>query len=192
MIRTAVLNHPMFIELKANVRLQWLLLLVAVILCLSGIKAFSDVNAAKAQSIQQQLALLQRLENAMQQPLSQEQLTQADETLAKLLAQVPSSQSSSVAEATALAKVDNIANGRITRGRANLVGSDEIVVGDNKFWQVRVEYRGQLNQHDLFALLSLVDGADVTSRLVSFQYRPNQRGNISMVLDFMFRPEDNR
>lgn len=185
---SALRNHPAFQELNTNKRLQWLLLIIVGMLCASGLKALSDKNTEIVSEIQTQQRLLSRLEAAAKMELTEQQVDAKMQKTRALLNNIPSAPSVSVAEANALSQIETIGSD-VQRGRSSLVGTETLMSTAHTLWQVRVEYQGQLNQHSFSTFLERVDGSEPTVRVVSFRYRPGERGTFAVVLDFMFKQQ---
>lgn len=186
-------NHSVIQELSSNKRLQWLLIIIVGMLCASGLKALSDKNSEIVTEIATQQRLLARLKTAAKMELSEQQVQDKAKQASAVLANVPSAPSISVAEANALSRIETIAT-NVQRGRSSLVGTETLAENMSSsnsptLWQVRVEFQGQLNQHSFSTLLNEIDGSDPTVRVVSFRYRPGERGTFAVVLDFMFKQQ---
>ncbi|WP_346993080.1 hypothetical protein [Alteromonas gracilis] len=186
-MKESITAHPAIDELKSNKRLQWLLLIIVGILSISGLKALSDKSESLKGEVLLQQSLLNRLEVAASMELSEEKVKDSSEELEQLLAQIPSASSVSVAEAEALSRAQQTIR-KVERIRSTLVGTDTIGSQNMALWQVRVELQGQLNNRNFHSILEEVDGSDTTVRVVSFRYRPSERGAFAVVLDFLFKP----
>lgn len=186
MSTSALRNHPAFQELNTNKRLQWLLLIIVGMLCASGLKALSDKNDEIVAEIQTQQRLLNRLDAAAKMELTEQQVEERVNQANELLAKIPDAPSLSVAEANALSRIESLSS-NLQRARSSLVGSEILEVSNNTMWQVRVEVQGQLDDKHFASFLEKVDGHDPTLRVVSFRYKPGNRGTFATVIDFIFK-----
>ncbi len=180
-------DNSLLAELKENTRLQWMLLAIGVILVLSVTKSFSDANKELHGDIQTKLALLERLQAAVSEEIPAETIDLISNNASEINSTIPEVQSVSVAEAEALSAVGKLTSDVIDDGRASLIGSEDINYGGRDFWQVRVEFKGKMDQRALTKLLTLFDGSRPQVRVISLRFQPNSNGNIGLVLDFLYR-----
>lgn len=184
------LESPLANEIRQNKRLQWLLLIIAAILVLSVVKGFIDVNDDIESELDSKESLLIRLKSAAEQEISPEIFQSLNSREEAIRSSFPVAVSVSIAEAEALSAINAIANGLISDGRAKLIGSDTLTFGEQIFWQVRVEYQGELSQRELTALLGNLDGSKPEVRLVSFRYRIGRSNSVNLILDFLYRKDN--
>ncbi|MDC8833002.1 hypothetical protein [Alteromonas gilva] len=180
-------NSPVMLELQQNIRLHWLLLLIAVILLLSLTKSLSDSSDEFAAEVQNKLQMLGRLQRAADDEVPDSVMQSVRESVETIKQTIPVAQSVSVAEAEALSAVSKLTTEFISDGRASLVGSSELNFGTSRFWQVRVEYQGKMSQRNLSGLLAIMDGSKPALRIISLRYRPGRSDSITVVLDFLYR-----
>ena len=173
-------------ELNTNKRLQWLLVIIVGMLCASGLKGLSDNNDQIVTEIKNQQRLLARLDSASKVELSDAQVEEMVEQASKMLATIPNAPSLSVAEANALSRIETLSID-LKRARSSLVGSEPLNIQGHLIWQVRVEVQGQLDEQKLMAFLEKIDGHDSALRVVSFRYKPGNRGTFATVVDFIFK-----
>ena len=181
---------PMFKELNANVRLQWLLLFVLVILLGSAIKAGVDANTETYSELSAQQNLTTRLKTASDTPFDEQAFTQLQSRIGDMVQSVPSAPAMSIAEAQSLSEVNKLRDKVFSAGRTTLLGTETLIFGAQSFYQTRIELNGN---HDLLKLLSLlqqVDGTNLHMRLVTLQIRTGRRNNsLTLVMDYLHRQE---
>lgn len=178
-------------EYRGNRRLQWMLVAVLIILCISSIKWISDAITEIHDDVQRLVDLSARLEYTAAQPFNDELLQESQKTLEQALEVVPGAGSMSTAEAQALKQLERVLGDLIQQKRLNLLGSEEVKSNNTIFWQVRVEISGRLNNKDLIELLAHFDASQPHRRINALRYRPKASNTISLVADFLFRQADN-
>jgi len=178
-------------EFQSNLRLQWMVLVVLAILCISSISWLSSLVEDKRIDTQRLVNLLARLEQTAAQPFDEALLGESAQQLEQALDAIPAAGSASTAEAQALKQLEFILGDLITRKRLNLLGSDELKAHGHLFWQVRIEVNGQLNNKDLIELLTHFDASQAQRRINSFRYRPSASNSLSLVADFIYVRDDN-
>ena len=92
-----------------------------------------------------------------------------------------------MAEAQALAEVEQKLGKLLSRKRLNLLGSESLVGAKPILWQVRVEIAGQLAELDLIELLQHFDNQNKHARIASFQYSPKTSNSINLVVDLLYK-----
>lgn len=178
-------------EWQVNKRLQWMVVGIAAIIFLSLAKSCSDSLNAQGMALQNQMNLTGRLEQAANAPFDPAQLEQSASQLNVLTSSLPSSPSSSVAEAKALADIDALVGKYIKRKRLNLIGSDQVVAGNQLLWSVRIDVAGQLAEEELINILALFDRSIGHRRIASLQYSPKTSNSINLVIDVLFKQASN-
>ncbi|WP_026377042.1 hypothetical protein [Aestuariibacter salexigens] len=173
-------------ELNANKRLQWLIALVAILVMLSFGKRAVDSVAPAQNELAMELNLLARLQHSAAQPFDDEQLTSAQILAQQARQRIDVAPSASTAEAQALALTEFTFKPLIERSRITLLGSQELNFAGQRFFQVRMEMNGQLDELRLIALLKLIDRDMPGTRLSSLQYAPKASNTINAVVDMLF------
>ena len=183
--------NTMIDEFHSNSRLQWMVLAVLIILCISSISWLSSLLEDKRIDTQRLVNLLARLEQTAAQPFDEALLGESAQQLEQALDAIPTAGSASTAEAQALKQLELLLGDIITRKRLNLLGSDELKAHEHLFWQVRIEINGQLKNKDLIALLTNFDANQAQRRINSFRYRPSASNSLSLVADFIYVQDNN-
>lgn len=176
-------------ELGSNIRLQWMLLAIAIILSVSlTISAFEELNELSEEN-RVLIALNSRLVNTVNNPPTQEQLEQVLNVKQELFAFIPAVNSANVAEASALSLIENELKGVIERSRFTLLGTEEIRVGNTIFWSVRIEVAGRVEPAQLSNLLETADAKYINRRVPALRYSPRIANTVTAVYDFLYRKE---
>ncbi len=176
----------LFEQIRANTRLQWMLLAVLIILLSSGLKAFIDGNSELYNELNSQQNLSDRLQRALNTPINDEALTQSQQNVQQTLSSIPKAPGQSVAEAQALSEMNKIRETLFTEGRANLIGTEQVQYGGSNFYQTRVELSGNHDPKKLISLLDNLDGSKPNMRLMTFQLRAGRRvSSLTLVLDYL-------
>ncbi|MGS2719900.1 hypothetical protein [Paraglaciecola aestuariivivens] len=174
-------------EYQANKRLQWMVVGIGVILLLSFLKQISVVLSDKQAEIQTQLKHFAKLKSVANQTfdsnLMQSIQAQVDSTLDNFM----SVASSSTAEAQGLQDIDNKIGKYVKRKRLNLIGSEQVLAGNQEMWSVRIEIAGQVSEQDFVKILSHFDASQTTTRIASMQYSPKTSDSFSLVTDLIYK-----
>lgn len=180
-------QSQLYIEYNKNRRLQWMSVGIAVILTLSLIKFYSDQQQQNRLQTQQQLAFLAKYKITAQSETDPAISVAIDAANKAWLEVLPTAQSASVAEAQALAEVEQKIGKLVSRKRLNLLGSEQLAGAKPILWQVRVEIAGQLSELDLIELLQNFDNQNKHGRITSFQYSPKSSNSINLVVDLLYK-----
>ncbi|WP_438864989.1 hypothetical protein [Neptunicella sp.] len=180
-----------FAEYQSNPRLQWMVVAIVGMLALSLVKYFIDDLSLQQADVKQQINLLARLQSTAKQPLDEQQLTATNENFQLAIKNIPSVSSSSTAEAKALTDIEKIIGKLIKRKQINLLGSEELKVGQHPFWTVRVDISGQLNESNFIEFLSYFDQSAKNRRIASLQYSPKTSDSINLVVDMLYKRDGN-
>ena len=175
--------------LMENVRLQWMLVAIIAILCLSIGKTALDSTQAPLSETKTQQALLAKLKFSEQQTIDPQLQEQSQVYLSKLLEVIPEATSISTAEAKTLAEIENLIGEYLINQRMNLLGTEEIKSGSETFWTVRVDVAGQVQKQALVSVLEHFDGRVSNSRLASLQFSPKTADSINLVVDMLYRKQ---
>ena len=180
-------QSQLYIEYTKNRRLQWMCVGICIILILSLIKFYADQQQENREQTQQQLALLAKYKLTAQSKTDPAISVAIDTANTSWLEALPAAQSASVAEAQALAEVEQKLGKLLSRKRLNLLGSESLVGAKPILWQVRVEIAGQLAELDLIELLQHFDNQNKHARIASFQYSPKTSNSINLVVDLLYK-----
>jgi hypothetical protein len=180
-------QSQLYIEYSKNRRLQWMCVGICIILTLSIIKFYADQQLENRQQTQQQLALLAKYKLTAQSKIDQAISVAIDAANVSWLEALPAAQSASVAEAQALAEVEQKIGKLLSRKRLNLLGSEPLAGVKPILWQVRVEIAGQLAELDLIELLQYFDNQNKHARIASFQFSPKTSNSINLVVDLLYK-----
>ena len=180
-----------FLEYQKNTRLQWMVMLIVAILALSGLKQFADQLQVQRNQTQNQLNLLARLQKTADNTLDSKTSETIIDSYTNWVSVLPDAPSSSVAEAQALAEIEQTIGKLISRKRLNLLGSETLNNNNQLYWQVRIEIAGQLPELDLIEALEYFDLDNKHARIASFQYSPKASNSISFVVDLLYKRADN-
>jgi hypothetical protein len=184
-------QSQVFLEYQKNPRLQWMVLGIVLILALSAIKQFAVQLQSQLIQTQSQLDLLARLQKTSEYSVDPNTSKAISDSYSNLIEQFPTAPSSSVAEAQALAKIEQTLGKLLKNKRLNLLGSEQLSSDNQIYWQVRIEIMGQLNELNLIEALQYFDKTHKNVRITSFQYSPKTSNAINFVVDFLFkRTED--
>jgi hypothetical protein len=176
-------------EIKHNLRLQWMLVLIAVIILLSLAKSFSDLKQQLGSERDQQHGFYQRILTAANQPLDENTVIEAKNMFQQAFSALPLAVSDSVAQAQALKRMDAIIKQKIRRPRVALVASEPVIFGNTNGWQVRMNVAGQMPEKALIQLLADISGDQANVRLLSMQYNPKASDSVAFVVDFLYMAE---
>ncbi len=178
-----------FQEFSNNKRLQWMIVIIGFILTLSVSKTLIDATDETRLENKQQVNLLAKLQSTSNEPIDENTVRSIDNLLKDALTNIPTAPSSSVAEATALAQIEQKIGKLIKRKRMNLVGSDTILGGE--FWSVRIDINGQLAESKYIEFLQHFDANNKHIRIMSLRYSPKTSNSINLVVDMLFMKVNN-
>lgn len=177
---------PLFQELKANVRLQWLLLFVLLILLLSGLKTAKDANEELYSELNAQQNATTRLINALNTPVDDESLVALRDSMSSMLNEIPVAASMNIAEAQAISQITQLREKAYNDGRTTLVGTEVLNFGARQLYQTRIELSGSHNLLNFIDLLKHVDERKSYLRIMSMQLRAgNRNSSLTLVVDFL-------
>ena len=176
-------------EIKRNVRLQWMLVAIAVILAISISKSLNDNLDTQQIVLQQQINMLARLQHTAQSPIDDSMLQQIDALYTEKIGNIETVISASTAEAKALTVVEAKIGKLLTRKRINLLGTETINIANQIFWSVRIEVAGELAEKDYIIFLANFDHKIKNKRITSLQYSPKISNSVSAVIDLLYRRE---
>lgn len=174
-------------EFSANKRLQWMVVGIALILVISISKSMFDLLDERRDEALRTHAMLERMVEAASHPVSESALLQTEESLSNLRANIPTVASASIAEAEALSAGTKIINTAIARARSRLVGTETLVFGDTTYWQVRIKIDGGLHELNFIKLLEFFEKEYPHIRLYSFDFQPDSKGVVSLVVDYLYQ-----
>ena len=180
-------DSPSYQELLANIRLQWLILVVFAILLFSLADTLLSSNEELKNDVLQQLSYSAKLEQIENTPYNEQQAEQDNKRLRSYLTKISAASSQSTAEAKALEEIEKVLSNKVQRMRLNLIGSESIEVGDMKVWNIRVDVSGRVREKSVIDLLALFEKNTSKWRVASLQYSPKTSGSISLVLDALFQ-----
>lgn len=174
-------------EFSSNRRLQWMTLGIVGILLLSGAKALLDRLDRNEKEALRTHGMIEKMVSAASDPVSEAMLQTVTEQLTKFDVSVPTVESSSIAEAEAFSSAKQIINTTIARPRSKLVGTEILTFGGQTFWQVRIQIDGGLHELNLIPLLKFFERKNVHIRLKSFDFKPDSRGTVTIVIDYLYK-----
>lgn len=174
-------------ELSGNMRLQWMLVGIALILVVSVSKSLFDVIDERRFEAMKTHAMIERMIEAANQPVSESVVRETEASLLELHSKIPSVSTASIAEAEALAAATLLINTTIARPRARMVGTETLVFEGKTYWQVRVKIDGGLHELNLIKLLEFFDEELPQTRLYSFDFQPDAKGVVSLVVDYLYQ-----
>ncbi|MBO1254145.1 hypothetical protein J3L16_00440 [Alteromonas sp. 5E99-2] len=181
-----ITSSSSFKELQANVRLQWLILAVFSILLLSLSDTLLSPLAEKKAEVQQQHSYLNRLSNLEETNIDEKNIDKINDSLSKQLKHYSTASSLSNAEARALESVERALRKSIQRIRLNLIGSEAINMGNQTFWNVRIDVSGKIKNQEVISFLNKIDYKKQDWRISSVQYSPKSTGSLSIVIDVLY------
>ena len=176
-------------SLSENRRLQWMLVAIVAILCLSVAKSAVDSTSEPMGETRNQLALLAKLKASENQTIDPLQQSEIQQQLDEVLNLIPQATSISTAEAKTLADIESIIGQNLNNQRLNLLGTEEISAGNEIFWSVRVDVAGRVKEKELLSVLEHFDGDVSNGRLASFRFSPKTSDSINMVVDMLYRKQ---
>lgn len=186
-MRDKFMSSRLYIEVKANPRLQWMLLVVAVILLSSLSKSVFDNISEERASITQQFLMVEKLKVAANKTVDLDALEALEAEVSKLSSNIPSSGSMNVAEAEALKLSAESFSKIVTSSSISLIGSEPMFIGDTEYWQVRIQVTGRLPEKSFISFLSNFDGKKSYVRLNSLEYIPQSGDRINAVIDYLYK-----
>lgn len=186
-MREKIVNSRLFDEIRANVRLQWLLVVVLGILLVSLSKTLNDAVESESNQVSQQHLMVEKLTLAANKSVDAELLGSLEQQVESKLSDIPSSASMNVAEAEALKLGENTIAKDIYSSRVTMVGSEPVTIGGNEFWQVRIQVNGRLPQKSFISFLSHFDGSNIYVRLNSLEYFPQSGDRVTAVVDYLYK-----
>lgn len=181
------MSSRLYLEVKANPRLQWMLLVVAVILLASLSKSIFDSISEEKSTVGQQFVMVEKLKDAANKNVDVDELEALEAEVANLTSKIPSSVSVNVAEAEALKVGAETFATSVVSSRISLVGSEPVFIGESEYWQVRIQVTGRLPEKSLISFLSNFDGKKTNIRLNSLEYIPQSGDRISAVVDYLYK-----
>jgi len=174
-------------EFSANKRLQWMVVGIVFILIISISKSMFDLLDERHNEAMRTHAMLERMIEAASRPVSDSAVLKAEELLENLRSNIPVVASASIAEAEALSAGTKIINTAIARARSRLIGTETLVFGDTTYWQVRIKIDGGLHELNLIKLLEFFEEDYPHIRLYSFDFQPDSKGVVSLVVDYLYQ-----
>lgn len=174
-------------EVKANPRLQWMLLIVVVILLASLSKSMFDNITEERTAVTQQFIMVEKLKDAANKTVDLDALEALEAEVSMLSGNIPSSASMNVAEAEALKLSAESFDKTIVSSRISLIGSEPMFIGEAEYWQVRIQITGRLPEKAFISFLSNFDGKKSYVRLNSLEYIPQSGDRINAVIDYLYK-----
>jgi preprotein translocase subunit SecD len=185
-IKHKIIESEHFASVRGNVRLQWMLVAILVLLCVYIGKISVDGLQEDQQALSQQAQLYARLLATFEADINEEELQRWQDVYNTTLSAIPVATSASIAEASALAQLENTLSPLLNRARLNLLGAEESVVAGKTFYKVRVELSGQLNTDRLTELLQSFANNRNHFFLQTMNYSPRASNTVSFVIDVLF------
>ncbi|OJF69417.1 hypothetical protein BK026_11820 [Alteromonas sp. V450] len=173
-------------EFSSNIRLQWMLVAIAAILLISGTKTLFDTLSENRSDAMRTHQMIEKMVAAASNPVSEEAMANAANKVERFYAQIPKVESASIAEAEAFSAASKIINTTIARPRSKLVGTETLRISNKTFWQVRIQIDGGLHELNLIPLLAFFDKKNLQIRLNSLDFQPDTRGNVTLVVDYLY------
>ncbi|GLR70878.1 hypothetical protein GCM10007852_17860 [Agaribacter marinus] len=187
MSKGEIIKNKLIEEVSNQPRLQWLLLVVVIILLISVTKSYFDLVYNERENTQSEVRIHEKLLDVQSTDFSESTLTNNKELAYSLLNKLPSASSNSTAEASALATLEADLQGIIERSRFNLLGSEEIIVANEKLWSIRIEVNGRLPPKQLIKFFTLFETEKSNKRIASIQYSPTTANTAVIAVDFLYR-----
>jgi hypothetical protein len=184
-------QSALYVEYQNNLRLQWMMVGILVILTLSLLKSLSDGMQQQRSQTQDQIELLAKLELAAKNGTNDEVADRISGAYFNWIKALPKAASSSVAEAQALTSAEQQLGRLFTRKRLNLLGSEQLNDNGQVIWQVRIEVSGQMAELDFIKLLQGFDSQNKHARIASFRYSPKASNTINIVIDLIYIRAEN-
>jgi hypothetical protein len=185
-IKQQIIGSEHFASVRSNPRLQWMLVLILILLCVYVGKISIDSLQENKSALSQQAQLYSRLLATLEADINEEELERWKNAHQQALGAIPEAASESIAEASALAQLENKLSPLLNRARLNLLGAEQSVVGGKTFYKVRVELSGQLNTDRLTELLQTFASNRSHFLLQTMNYSPRASNTVSFVIDIMF------
>lgn len=176
--------------LRAQPRLQWLLLIIFVIILLSITKACLDNLTEYRSSMITETNLYERLKRVSRTEFSVEELTNAEEQSTKLRSLIPVASSQNAAQASALTEIERELGALAERERYSLLGSEAFQIGNRQFWSIRIEIVGQLKPSQTINFLEVFDPSVLHRRVSSMRYSPKAANSINLVVDLLYQLDE--
>lgn len=174
-------------EFSANKRLQWMVVGIVLILVMSISKSMFDLLDERRNEALRTHAMLERMVEAASHPVSESAFQKAETALSNLLKKVPSVATASIAEAEALSAATQLINTTIARPRARMVGTETLIYEGDTYWQVRIKVDGGLHELNFIKLLEFFEEDYPQIRLYSFDFQPDAKGVVSLVVDYLYQ-----
>lgn len=174
-------------EFSSNARLQWMVIAIAFLLFLSVTKTFFeklDESRSEAMGI---YSMVEKMVDAASRPVSEDMMLETKAKLSLLEESIPQAESSSIAEAEGFSAAKTIINTTIARPRAKLIGTETLIFSGTTYWQVRIQITGGLHELNLIPLLDFFDNSHPHVRLHSFDFQPDTKGAVSVVVDYLYK-----
>jgi hypothetical protein len=185
-IKQQIIGSEHFASVRSNPRLQWMLVLILILLCVYVGKISIDSLQENKSALSQQAQLYSRLLATLEADINEEELERWKNAHQQALGAIPVAASESIAEASALAQLENKLSPLLNRARLNLLGAEQSVVGGQTFYKVRVELSGQLNTDRLTELLQTFASNRSHFLLQTMNYSPRASNTVSFIIDIMF------
>ncbi|GBL04178.1 hypothetical protein [Glaciecola sp. KUL10] len=183
-------NSDLYLQVKNQTRLQWLLLVVMLILAISLCERLIVAVNSQSNELSRSYELMEKLENVKAHPLSEKTISEIDTAFDSILKQMQTVNSVSVAEADALKQMESLVADVFKSLRMNLIGNDSLTLASYEVITIRVQASGQLEAANLVTLLEKIENS-ANQRLYTFQYSPRTSDRVEIVIDFQFLESNN-
>lgn len=188
-IKDRILESEHFASVRGNLRLQWMLVFVLILLCVYIGKISIDGLEDDQSTLSQQAQLYARLLATLEADINDADLEKWQAAYQASLSALPTAASQSIAEASALAQLENTLSPLLIRARLNLLGAEQSQVNATTFYKVRVELSGQLSTDKLTELLQGFATHREYFLLQTMNYSPRASNSVSFVIDVLFVDE---
>lgn len=167
-------------------RLPWMLLVILCILLVSFSHYLQQTLQSQIDELKQPFSLNLRLNRLLDTPLDPSIIDTANTSKQRVLSSIPIAKTQSTAEAGALEQAQ--ANFKpIKQSRIRVVGVEPLADASQAYWSVRVEVRGKLKQSSFPELLELFNNDVMHRRLTSLQYNMRASDSITVIVDYLYR-----
>lgn len=160
---------------------------IAFILTTSISKKMFDLLDVRLNEAMRTHAIVEKMVDAASHPISESALRKMEESLTNLRSNIPTVASASIAEAEAISASTQLINTAIARPRARMVGTETLIFAGDTFWQIRVKIDGGLHELNLIKLLEFFEEDNPQIRLYSFDFQPDAKGAVSLVVDYLYQ-----
>ncbi|MFC4700069.1 hypothetical protein ACFO4O_07880 [Glaciecola siphonariae] len=176
-------------SLHSNVRLQWMLLLILLLVFVYVAKLSYDSLDENKRALSQQAQLYSKLLATFEADIDAQTISQWEDLHNETLNALPKASAANIAEASALATVEASLAKLLVRSRLNLLGSEEKVISGHTFYKVRLEISGRLPTENFVQFLQILENNRHQVLVQTMNYSPRTSNTIALVVDVIFSGE---